>query len=246
MLDELLKLQELDVQIRGCREREAEIPKQKNKFDIYRERLKTELEEREKVVTELKLDQRDCEGAIDQHQAKIEKYNIQLSSVKKNDEFQALLHEIDQEKKQIGLREERILYILEEVEQAQARLDEDKKRISEETADIDRQCAEIDAELTEAESVRKELEQQRVPLIDAVDDALYKRYEKVRGNLPDASVVVPMINEVCTGCHMRIRAQIVNEVLEGAKVHGCQYCHRILYHPENVSEASLKQRVQAG
>ena len=149
MLQNLLKLQVLDSQINARREREAEIPNQKNKFDIYRERLKTELEEREKVCQDLALEQQDCESAVEQHQAKIDKYNQQLAAVKKNEEYQALLHEIDQENKQIGLKEERILFIMDEMEQAQARLDEDRKRIGEESADIDRQCSEIDRELEE-------------------------------------------------------------------------------------------------
>jgi predicted nucleic acid-binding Zn-ribbon protein len=192
----------------------------------------------------LALEQKDCEGAIEQHEAKIEKYNQQLVAVKKNEEYQALLHEIDQEKKQIGLKEERILFILDELEQARARLNEDKKRISEESADIDRQCAEIDQELEEAIAERKELEAQRAPFIESVDAQLYKRYEKLRSNITQGNVVVPMLNEVCTGCHMGIRAQIVNEVLEGSKIHVCQHCARILYHPDNVDSDSVESEAQ--
>ena len=119
----------------SCRNREAEIPKQKNKFDIYRERLKAELTERETVCKDLELEQRNCDSEIELKRARIDKYQQQLNAVKKNEEYQALLHEIDQLTKQIGIKEERILAIMMEMDDAQARLEEDRKRIKDETAE---------------------------------------------------------------------------------------------------------------
>ena len=83
----LLHLQELDLEIEGCRAREREIPKQKNKFEIHRKRLEDEVAEREKVCTDYELEQRECDSYIQQRQAQIEKYQQQLNIIKKNDEY---------------------------------------------------------------------------------------------------------------------------------------------------------------
>ena len=222
-----------------CIRREAEIPTQKNKFEIQRKRLSAELEERETTFKNLELEQRKCEGDIEDNNAHITKYNQQLNIVKKNEEYQALLHEIDLLKKKDGLHEERVLTILIGLDEAKVRLDEDRKRINEELIDIDKQCSEIDAELAEAVEHRETLEAQRVPLAEKVDGALLQRYQRIRNSRKSGPALVPLNGETCGGCHMHERAQIVNEVIAGENIHACQHCGRLLYYPANFEDESV-------
>jgi len=122
-VENLLRLQALDLKIERCRKRETEIPKQKKKFDTQIKRLDDELAESEERVKQLQVEQRECEVDIEQLQEKTNKYNVQLNQVKKNDEYQALLHEIETEKKKISQREERIINLMVEVDEAKERLE---------------------------------------------------------------------------------------------------------------------------
>lgn len=238
----LLQLQELDRHVDQCQAREVEIPKQKNKFDHQRNQLAKELQEREKQVQDLLLEQKDCEGAVEVCDAQIIKYNEQLNSVKKNEEYQALLHEIDQQKKIISTKEERVITILVELDDANAKLEEDKKRIKTEQDELDKECSVIDDELEEAVKDRKVLEGQRGALEDKVTPTLLKRYQRVKKSVKTGAAVVPLHDEVCGGCHMHLLAQVVNEILAGNKVHSCQHCGRLLYHPPNVDESSEQEQ----
>jgi len=238
-LKTLLPLQELDLKIEACRLREVEIPKQKGKFDVQKRRLTAELEEREGALKSLQVDQRECESEVSQKQAQIAKYEQQLLSVKKNEEYQALLHEIDLLKKQISQKEERIIVVLMELDGARERLAEDKKRIEAERTLIDRQCAEIDKELAEAIASRKELEAKRARLVDEVDPSLLSRYARIRANKKTGPAVVPLNGNICTGCHMTVPAQVVNEILAG-RVHTCAHCGRLLYFAENYDEENAR------
>lgn len=235
----LLDLQELDMQIGKCMRREAEIPTQKNKFDIHRKRLGAELEERESTYTNLELEQRTCEGDIEENLAHVIKYNQQLNVIKKNEEYQALLHEIDILKKKNGVHEERILAILIELDEAKIRLEEDRKRIAEEMKNIDSQCGEIDDELAEAVRHRETLETQREPLAAKVDGTLLQRYQRIKNSRKSGPALVPLNGEACGGCHMHERAQIVNEVIAGENIHTCQHCGRLLYYPANFEDESV-------
>lgn len=235
----LLRLQEFDLQIEACKTREREIPEQKNKFQIYRERLDAELKEREQICQNYILEQRECEGEIEEKQGQIAKYEQQLNLIKKNEEYQALLHEIDLLKKQIAIKEERILTLMMELDDGNARLREDEKRIQEEFENLDRQCAEIDKELTKAISHREGVQSQRDPLVGQIDRTLFQNYVRIRDSIRSGPAVVPMNGEVCGGCHMYLRAQIVNEVLAGEKVHQCSQCGRLLYHPDNFKDESV-------
>lgn len=230
----LLCLQELDLNVERCKARAQEIPKQKSKLEVQKKRLAEELEEREQARQHLKVEQRESESETDQHQAQIGKYQQQLLSVKKNEEYQALLHEIETLKKQVALKEERIITIMVELDDTNARLQEDKKRIEAELKAINRQCGEADEDLAVALRECRKLEEERIPLVEEVDRELITRYNRIRGKLKAGAAVVPLIGEVCSGCHMYVPPQIVNEVLAGEKVHVCIHCGRILYHEGNV------------
>lgn len=235
-MDNLLKLQELDLRIEVLRAREDEIPKQKKRYDIHRARLKSELEASEKRTKDLALEQRVAEGEISDKEAQILKYQGQLASVKKNDEYTALLHEIDIQKKQIGVKEERILQIMDELEAAKAQFTEDKKRIEKEQQEIEASCKEIDQELATAVEKRKDEESKRQPLRDAIPSPLLKKYERIRKAINSGPIVVPVRGESCSGCHMALTPQIVNELLAGEKVHSCSHCGRLLFHGSNFEE----------
>lgn len=233
MLKDLLALQRLDLKIETFKARELEIPKQKNKYKITRERLDAELKSSEKKVMDLQVEQRACEGDIKQKQDNIKKYENQLLAVKKNEEYQALLHEIDILKKQIGVKEERILSIMLEIDTAKSSLEEDKKRIAAELKTIDGECAVIDAELAEAVKERQTLEAARAPLSKQIDPSLISRYDRIRKAKKAGAAVVAMRNESCSGCNMKILPQVVNELLAGSKIHSCPHCGRLLFHLAN-------------
>ena len=176
----LLKLQELDLKLEKLRSRETEIPKQKNKFDIHKKRLNDELQSSEQRLKKLQLEQRDCEGEIAAKQDEIKRKDGQLLAVKKNEEYQALLHEMEMLKKQISAREERVIAILMELDDAKSVLEEDRKRISAELAEIDAECARIDEELAVAIAERKAFEAQRAPLIAVMNPGILSKYERIR------------------------------------------------------------------
>ncbi len=234
----LLQIQALDLRIENCKQRETEIPKQKDKFNLHKNRLAAELKEAEERCTAIELAQREAESGNEQKQAQIIKYEQQLMGVKKNEEYQALLHEIDGLKKQINQNEEKILQSMEELEEAQARLAEDKKRIATEQKRIDEQCAEIDAELEEAVAARKVLEAEREPLTAKADPELLQHYNRIRRRMTAGRIIVPLNGESCGGCHMFVRPQIVNEVL-GGKVHACQHCSRLIYDKQTYEASSV-------
>jgi predicted nucleic acid-binding Zn-ribbon protein len=238
-LKSLLKLQSLDLQIEKLRLRETEIPKQKSKYDIHKKRLEDELKSSENRHKSLMLEQRECEGDIAGKQADIKKKENQLLSVKKNEEYQALLHEMEMHKKQIAIKEERIIAIMMELDEAKSCLEEDKKRIGGEQEEITAECSKIDGELAVAISDRKALEAQRGPLIAEIDASMLSKYERIRKAKKTGPALVPLQGESCSGCFMTITAQHVNEILAGDKFMPCNHCGRLVYYAPKFDSAAL-------
>jgi len=238
-LKNLLQLQDLDLQIESYLAREKEIPLRKQKYEESRKRLTREMEESEERLKRLQLEQRDSEGEIETRQEQIKKYDGQLLGVRKNEEYKALLHEIELEKKQIGLKEERILQIMEETDALRAQIQEDKERISGELAEIDDECRKIDDELKSVQAERQALEARRTPFIERIDRALASKYERIRRAKKSGPAAVPIDGAACTGCYMAVRPQIENEILAGG-IHTCTNCGRLLFHPDHYSMAGAE------
>lgn len=231
----LLELQQLDIKIASLKQNEAELPKQKEKYSIHRERLNAELKASEQKCKRLQLEQRECTAEIEQRQAQILKYEGQLYSIKKNEEYKALLYEIELLKKQIAVKEERIIALMCEYDESKAAYEADKERIEEERRSIEHECSKIDQELHELSEERKALVRSRPPLAAKVEHALLAKYERIRKvRMPAA---VPLNNDACGGCFMAVRPQIVNEIMANNKMHTCQHCGRILYYPPNIESS---------
>lgn len=231
----LLELQELDRKIAACKAEERELPKQKDKYAIHRKRLAAELKESEDRCKQIQLKQRECAGEIEQRQAQLQKYDAQLYSIRKNEEYKALLHEMELMKKQIAIKEERIIALMLEYDEAKAALEADKERIEAEQKKIADECKVIDDKLHKLTMERKELEKSRDPKAAKVPQELLSRYERIRRVRTPA--VVPLNDETCGGCFMAVRPQIVNEILANNKIHACQHCGRLLYHAANLESS---------
>lgn len=238
-MKKLLELQKLDLQIEKFRARETEIPKQKNKYDIHLKRLEDELKQSEAKFKGLQVEQRDCEGEVASKQEEIKKKDGQLLAVKKNEEYQALLHEMELLKKQIGVKEERILTIMEDMDNARTCFEEDKQRIAGEKAEIAAECAKIDEELAVAVAERESLESRRKPLIAAIDATQLRKYDRIRRAKKAGAALVPLQGESCSGCFMGITAQNVNEILGGEFV-PCRHCGRLVYHAPMFEEDAVE------
>lgn len=232
----LLELQDIDLQIEALLLKEKEIPKQKEKLQIQEKKLKQEIEDSEKTHKKLVLDQRECERQIAQLQEQIKKYNNQLQGVKKNEEYQALLKEIDEIKKQIGLKEEEQIKIMLQMDDANLFFLEAKKRIETEIQQLKKQEEQIDKELQEVIQERKELEQKRLEAQKSVSPELLSHYLRVKQRRKTGPVVVPLKDEICSGCFMKILPQVVNEIMASEKIHTCRHCGRILYYPGLLDE----------
>lgn len=232
----LLELQNIDLQIEALLSKEKEIPQQKEKLQIQEKKLKREIEDSEKTHKKLILDQRECERQVAQLQEQIKKYNNQLQGVKKNEEYQALLREIDEIKKQIGLKEEEQIKIMLQIDEANLFFLEAKKRIETEIQQLRKQEEQIDKELQEVTQERKELEEKKIEFQKLVNPELLSHYLRVKQRKKTGPVVVPLKDEICSGCHMQILPQVVNEIMASEKIHTCRHCGRILYFPGLLEE----------
>jgi predicted nucleic acid-binding Zn-ribbon protein len=185
----------------------------------------------EKVRTAAKADEanrKKFEANIKDLQGKISKYRDQSLDVKTNDQYKALLHEIQFAEQEIRLNEDRILEVM-------VNVDAREKDVKAAEAELKAETAEIETEKEDARKVTAE-DQTKLAEWNAKRDALrheisedtlrqYDRVAKFRG-----SGLAEVREQKCMGCQVMLRPQTYNEVKNGEKIMVCESCQRIVYY----------------
>lgn len=227
-LPPLLALQEIDQQIARLRLEIAQLPLARRRVEAVLADAKRKLLEAKQAQQSTELLRRQKEGEIEELGRRLARYQAQQMQVRKNEEYQALSHEILQVKSEVEREEEEVLLLLERGDalKIDVKQEEEKARQAEEEARQQRKA------LAEKESrLRDQLadaEKDRERRATAVNQALLARYQNlVRGHRENA--VVPVVYGNCGGCHMKLTRQTLLRAEVGAEFAFCDNCGRILF-----------------
>jgi predicted nucleic acid-binding Zn-ribbon protein len=115
-IERLLELQAADIEIRKLREEIAALPKRVAAIEQKLAGTRAHLEKARAAAKDDEAKRKKFEANIKDLQLKISKYRDQSLDVKTNDQYKALLHEIQFAESEIRLNEDRILEVMISVE----------------------------------------------------------------------------------------------------------------------------------
>ena len=227
-VQKLIQVQQIDVRIGGLRAEIAALPKQVAQIEAKLAGSKAAVDKAQSAIKADDTARRKHESDIKDQQEKISKYRDQSLKVKTNQEYKALLSEIEHAEAEIRKLEDKILEIMvaadarkETLKQAEAVLkadtaenDKEKQHAKEQTAEDERQLAELTGERNELRS-------------GISDEALrhYDRVSKLRGS----ALAAVHENQMCSVCRVILRPQVYQDVMKGEDMMYCDSCQRILY-----------------
>ena len=228
----LLKIQDKDAKGRRLQAELAEKPLEleslKNRLSEHRKRVEEFRESMKKKAAERNALEVELESRIQT----IRKYEAQSSLVKTNEEYRALIKEIEELKKGNKPLEDKILDVMEKQEEAGHDLVAHDASLKDEEGKLKAQEIEM---AKETEGMRAHLDQikkEREGLLAGVKPELLERYDMIFENKDDYAIVT-IEHGACGGCHMAIIPQVMNEVKRGHELVMCENCGRILFLPKN-------------
>ena len=232
VIETLLILQDRDTKRLGLEAQLKQVPGDVARVEAKIAAEKSAIDAAKQELMSLEVKKKNLENEIGSAEAKLAKYKTQQSLVKKNDEYQALGHEIETTEKAIGDFEGQELEIMYAIDEAKKKFAAAegvlKGNIAGHEARIKmlrERATSLAAELSAAQA---EVAAARTP-VDAMKLRLYDRIA-VR-NMP---AVVALHGDKCGGCHLKVSGEAVS----GARGKGldplaqlptCDQCGRIVF-----------------
>ena len=224
--ESLLELQASDMRVKLMKERLAEIPKEKDKIQRALDASTKSVAEAEVRVKDVKKDASMVDSEIDEVNAKIKKFQEQSSLIKKNDEYRALLLEIDTHKRKISKLESQQVASLDAIETAKNQLEQARK----EFATREKTASESLEELSDLEATMqaemKKLDEKRAELKGNVDNDTLRTYERLLKSKGEPLTAIH--NESCGNCYLKLTPQTINDAKKG-KVTICDSCAHLVF-----------------
>ena len=228
----LIKLQNTDELIIEISEIIEKTPSKINTIDNKIEASIETTASAKQDLSENQKKRRELEANLQDINIRIEKYKRQLNNVNTNIEYRSLLKEIDTAQNKIKVIEEQILEemliadeIGAEIKEAEKIAEETKRKL---TIEKDSLIKENKKRVEERQHLYKEKENIS-PLIPANLMNQYNDLSEKNGGI----ALSPVTDDFCSICQIRIRPQVLNELIAQKKIILCENCGRILYWKNN-------------
>jgi uncharacterized protein len=230
-LEQLLILQDRQQKIRQIQSEIRTLPQQRNSLEGQLAASAAGVEALKQRGRQVEVDRKKLELDVGTRKDSIAKLRTQQYQTRKNDEFQAMGHEIERYENEIKKIEDEELELMLQTDKLKAELGEEEKKAAATKESVSRQLVDLDEKSKTLESRLQELTKEREDLGAKIDEDLLDRFDRLFESKGDAAVVA-LEHNVCTGCHMKVTTATVAHAKAGKEIVSCEQCGRIVYVPE--------------
>jgi len=158
----------------------------------------------------------------------VQRLKHQQFETRKNDEYQALAHEVTRYEKELDDLETRELELMERADALRAALKSAEQALAKTKAEVQEDLSALTERRAHLETEITALRADRAALAADIPEGpltLYERLLKSKGGM----AIAPMQDGRCGGCHMKLVPATVIKVQSGKELAQCEDCARILY-----------------
>lgn len=235
IVKKLLELQKVDADLLSLVQEEKQIPQELKKDQLLYQDAAVELQSEEEAHKEMQAAHERMKLEIAGKEEDIKSLEAKQSQVKKNQEYQALTHEIatatearEEQEKALEEHSEALTHSQEKVDEHKGEVDKQKNELLSKAEEAKKSLMEIKQKKARYREIRKDIAKE----IPQTVLNMYERIFKTRAPL----VVVPANNNVCGGCHINLPPQVVGDIMKGDNLITCECCARILYLADSEEE----------
>ena len=227
-LERLTKLEQVDREIARLSAEVAALPKRVAEIEHQLSDAKAKVEQAKTAIKSQEHKRRGLESDIQSHQQKIAKFRDQSLDVKTNEQYRALMHEIEFTQTEIRKAEDKILEIMEGAELFDRQVKSSESDLKIQSAQVEKEKEEAHALTAKDDAQLKQLQGERQSLRTGINGDLLDLYDRVLRARKTA--MAEAREQRCTACFVLLRPQKWNEIKAGNEVMTCDSCGRILFY----------------
>ncbi len=226
-LDKLLELQNMDTAVARLEAEARSIPGEIQALEARFAGARAGLDEAKAKADQIQKQRRAKERELDEATLGIKKKQARLFEIKTNEEYSAVLKEIEILKEKSSKLEEEILDLLERADVAAKAVTDAEKQFKAAEAVSVGERGEKEAHLARLQRELVGLREARKGQASRLDADLFRQYTRLIHSRGVAVVAVK--DGSCSGCGIALTPQTYNEVRRNDRMYTCSSCNRILY-----------------
>ena len=206
-----------------------------------RRKLREEYEAAQAALAAAREKAAKTDQALKQTEAEIASQNdavrkllTQSALVKKNDEYQQMMQNIETAKGRVSELESRVIELLDEQEAARKAVADQEREFAVTDRQIREELAEFEQLVETIKADALKLKSEKKKFMPRVELNVLNAYQNILTR-DKGKPVVPIVNGTCGNCSLRVTPQLVNEAKKGNLIY-CDNCSHILYYPEEPAE----------
>ncbi|MFQ3224522.1 MAG: putative nucleic acid-binding Zn-ribbon protein [Lentimonas sp.] len=228
-IEKLLIVQHRDVSLLKIEQDLARIPIERAMIESAIADEEANVEAARKSLIAKEVERKDLDLEVQSKETSLQRFRTQQVEVKKNDEYRALTHQIEQTEAEISSLEEREIGLMLDIDVAKEafeaekaviliRIEVQRKEIALLTERVNHLSASVDA-------ARAEVAASRV----GVDTDYIEQYDRVKKMVKRAPYLAKIEAQKCAGCHLRVSNEVSRGAQDAGEPHFCDQCARMVY-----------------
>jgi len=245
MLELLCQLQEADSEILQIQSSRDSLQERLDQLQTLLSRGEAELAEKRDKVSGVEQFYQEKQNELKENMGRAVKAKAKLSNITKQKEYLAAQKEIDYLKQVNAQKEEETAKLMEAIEEYRTGISGDEEKLGALKAELEDEQKTNSEKLAELNATIDKLMTKRSAVSSQCDNSLLRKYERVL-KARQGVAVVPVSEETCSGCNMRIPPQQYIVLLKTGKLMNCPQCQRFIFvSPDSIHAASGETATEA-
>ena len=228
-IEKLLIVQDRDVVLQKIEQELTRIPKERSALEGHIIAEEANIEAASHALKEKEVERSELDTEIKAKEEAIVRFRNQQLEVKKNDEYRALTHQIEQTEQEISNLEERGIELLIEIDETSETFQDEKTTIEARIVEERKQIIllgereeNLKASIDEAKAV---LEAAR----SVVEEQYVSHYDRVKKLTRRPPYVARVEAHKCESCHLRVSNEVNSSAPVAGEPHFCDQCACMVY-----------------
>ena len=227
-IEQLLVIQDRDQKILALKSDLERLPHEEENAKLRLVGDRTSKEKIEQVIKENEVAIKSLELDIETRRDTISKLKVQQFETRKNDEYQALSHEIERYQADITSLEDNEIELMEGGEKLSAELSQATETLQSTQDIVDKEIKILNERRTHCNNLLNETSMERKTMASTVDPDLLNEFERIFSS-KKGDAIAELDKGVCKGCHMKVTPATAAAARASKKIAHCDQCGRMLY-----------------